>query len=274
MKPRICFLFLFLLMSQAMMAQVSQDSLSRKERRQRETIRYSLTQTGLVYARVYDQRMSQRSYRGIGIQVLTGNVQRRPQSYEEISSDFRIWAMEAPISRVRLYGGTAGFDYRYLRKMAWTRWPRWRWYVGGAMRGFYNMRYNTLLGNSSFHMEWVGALAVSGRAETDVTLPWLGDCTIGGTASLPLLSYVGRLPSYALPGFESPSHAVAPVGDFTWVSTCIDLTRPLNNGNPNILRISYYWDFYAYRDNPIHRLRYAAHALGITVVIRKGKIFS
>jgi hypothetical protein len=200
-------------------------------------------------------------------------MQKRPQELESLVVAFRGFYLTAN-SGSQIWGAGGEIDYQYLRKLNWTRSPAWRWYLGGAAQGFINGRYHPSLGNSSFHMEWVGALALAGRSEIDLTLPLIKRCTLGASLTLPLISYVGRLPVYALPGFESPSHALALLGNFTRVRTAIDLTRSLAQGNLNRIRISYHWDFYAYRDNSVHRLRYAVHGLTVTTLLRQGKVYS
>lgn len=243
-----------------------------KEVRQCNTQRFGVSQFGLLYGRVYDERMARRSYDGIGAQLRFGVEQMRPKERETMLGEVRGFFLEGS-NGVTVWSGHADLTYTYQRRILADRYPAWRCYLGGSAGGFIAGRWNEFLSNSSIHVEWMGSLAISGRAETTVTLPLLKRCTLGGNLMLPLVSYVGRLPSYALPGFEDPSHAVALIGDLTRIRSSLDLTRPLGQGNQNCIRIRYFWDFYAYRDNPIHRLRHAVHGLAVTLLFRQGRVY-
>ena len=252
-------------------AQLSPKKMA-KEIRERNTQRFGVSQFGALYGRVYDERMSRRSYRGPGVQLRFGVEQIRPQERESMLGEVRGFFLEGS-NGVNLWAGNADLTYTYQRRILAERYPAWRCYLGGSLGGFFAGRWNEFLVNSSIHTEWMGALALSGRAETALTLPLLKRCTLGGNLMLPLLTYVGRLPSYALPGFEQPSHAVAPIGDLTRLRSSLDLSRPLGQGNQNLIRIRYFWDFYAYRDNPIHRLRHAVHGLAVALLFRQGRVY-
>lgn len=246
---------------------------ARKEALKRSTRRYGVSQVAGLYGRVYDERMARRSYRGPGAQLRFGVEQMRPHEREFMLGEVRGFYLTGR-NGVEVLDGRLELTYQYQRRLAWARWPAWRWYLGGQAGGLAAGRFNRFLGNSSVSFEWVGYLALSGRVERSVDLPLLGRCTLGGDLALPLLSVVGRLPSYALSGFEEPTHALALVGDFTRVRSGVDLTRPLGAGNQNLFRLRYFWDFYAYRDIDIHRLRHATHGLAVVLLFRQGKVWT
>lgn len=240
-------------------------------------INHATISYGFNFNRTYDQRMAERSYYGAGIDVGLGDRWVRPRAWHE----YEVLATgigAAPLSIENfLTGGLIEGSYRYLQRIDLGSSP-WRWHLGLQAGGFYNGRFHSGLGNSSVHMEWTGYIGPLAQVAREAKIPLIkGQSTIAARIHMPLFSYVGRLPAYALPGFDAPAHYFRPIGGFNRIKTEITLTRPRGNGNPNLFQVGYVWDFYGMnegQDAGLQRLRWATHSLRFVVLIRKRDIDS
>jgi hypothetical protein len=238
-------------------------------------VHHSLRRSSLMAVRSYDERLAERSFYGVGLEQSLGDRWVRPQAWHEWELAFRGAAMTPLHAENFAFGLMSELNYRYLRRLG-DRSAPWRGYLGGEFSAFHHGRWHQKLANSSIHMEAAGSLGLIGQVAREVKLPLLeGPSTVHARLHLPLFSYVGRLPAYALPGFDPLAHYWRPIGGFTRAKTEIGLTRPQGQNNPNLLRVSYVWDFYALneaRDDLIQRLRWGTHSLSVTVLLRKGDL--
>jgi len=248
----------------------------KKETRKRERMRWSISHTGLGYARSYDEMMSRRSYRGATLDLGFGFLHRRKDRISTFVSHNTGYFQQAPHGEASMFGGLFVMDYRYLWRVDNQSRPGLRVYAGGSVAGLANIRFNNALGNSSFSGEWATMLSPTTRLEYEVEkLPLLkGSSVLSAEMTLPLVSAVGRLPSWALPGFESFDTRIRPIGSFTRVQTELSILRRLGQDNPNLVKLSYSWELYGMPTSEIHRLRWASHMFGMTYYFRRGDLYA
>ncbi len=235
---------------------------------------HASTSIGLNFNRSYDQRLAERSFYGLGIDLGIGDRWVRPHTWLEYEILLNQMAAVPAHGEHLLFGGFFEASYRQLHRLKNS--SPWRIHLGGEAGGFFNGRLHNGLGNSNIHMEWSGYLGALAQVAREVKLPLLkGPSTVAARLHLPLFSYVGRLPSYALPGLETPAHYFRPTGGFTRIKTVLSITRPRGKNNPNLGQLAYVWDFYALNEGSNEarqRLRFATHSLRWTVWLRKGDV--
>lgn len=240
-------------------------------------VQHATTHLGLNFNRSYDQRLAPRSFYGLGLELGLGDRWVRPQTWHEYEIMVNPYAAAPLHAENFLSGGLLELSYRYLRRINPEASP-WRLHLGGQVGTWGNLRIHGGLGNSLVHAEWVAYLGPLFQVAREAELPLLkGPSTLSARAHLPLLSYVGRLPAYSLPGFEAPAHYFRPFGGFTRLKTEISITRPKGQNNPNLTQLSYVWDFYALNEgfensDYVDRLRWGMHSLRLTILLRKGDL--
>lgn len=231
-------------------------------------LRYLLFDYGLGYNHSLDTRMSLSPYKGPGARIGFGMQAEKPHRRTEYQyASGRVDRILPAHLESLVWNSRYDGAFSYLRKvkpLAPRKWDRW---LGGSLLLSYNFRYAPRLSNSAVHWDGVAAIGPTAALRTPLRF-FRADWLLDGRLSLPLLAYVNRLPAYALSGWGGTANYVAPIGRYTRLSTFVALSKRLGKLSPNRWQLSYAWDFYAFNESDIHRLRIANHSLTYTLWVK------
>ena len=275
------FYFALLLLVLAGAGLFAQDKPGKAEKRQLKTaakleirsqrIHYLTLELGGAFGQTLDRRMALNRYAGAGLYAGAGITTWGPKGwkYHDLLATRFLGIAQSHAQSIAFntFNESQGLYFQRLADRG-----GWQLYAGGGWSTLVNARINPALGNSSVHGEALISGQAGALAARNVKIPLLGNCRVEYLLRLPLFTAVGRVPSYGLSGLGGPSLALAPLGDFTRVSSRLAISRPIRKGNPNHWQLAYSWDFYSYNDNEIHPLRVANHALTYSLFIRTGRL--
>lgn len=259
----------------------AQDKPGKAEKRQLKTaakleirsqrIHYLSLEMGGAFGQTSDRRMAFNRYTGSGLYLGAGLTTWGPKGwmYHDLLATRFLGLSQAHGQSIAFntFNESQGLYFRRLADRS-----GWQLYAGGGWSTLVNARILPALGNSSIHAEVLISGQAGGMAVRDINLPLLGKYRMEYLLRLPLISTIGRIPSYSISGLPGPSLGLAPIGDLTRVSSRLAISRPIRKGNPNLWQLAYSWDFYGYNDNEIHPLRVANHALTYSLFIRTGRL--
>jgi hypothetical protein len=239
--------------------------LEKKETRQQEN-RLLIVGAGGSLNYLVDTRMAQNHYQGLGGSLVVENQHEKPRGLYDIRmAGFQLNSLSAAHEQSGVSNFRYDFRFSYLRNVD-TLGAHWRWRLGGAADFTYNGRTHPSLSNDAYAHDLIGSL---GMATTlDRRFRFLKrDWQVEARADLPLIAYVNRWPGYSLSGSGESQQSVKPIGAFNRFHSRFSIFKPFHKYTPNGFRISYHWDFYAFNDSEIHRVRVANQGLSAALII-------
>lgn len=238
----------------------------RKEKRQERrdnTTRFSHFGSYLSYWAIQDTRMAPSIFRGPGVGLQSGSSIYRPKAIYNLTLDALFSYTIPPHGETNLMSVFVGSDFSWLPNK-----QRDGWTVGVNLNGFYHIRINNALGNSSIN--WDASAGIG------PIINWKKERKLGKkmttfkfTASTPLFSYINRQPAFGLSFSDGVSY-LHPIGKFNRISTSLSFERLFRRSQENRIRYGYHWDFYNLSEqDDLHKLHIANHRLSMTLLINK-----
>lgn len=240
--------------------------LEKKDIRQQEG-RFLVLGMGGSANYTVDTRMAQNHYDGMGAYALLAYQHEKPKGFYDFKiGSFTYNSLNNAAERASMDNLRYDLQFSYLRNMK-TSGTKWQWRLGGSADFTYNGRINFNLGNDAFGHDGIASLGIASSLSRDLRLI-KRDWHFRAKASLPLFTYINRLPEYSLSGWGGTSSAFKPIGGFNRVSTGFSLFKPFHKHTDNGFQLSYNWDFYGFNDSEIHRVRVGNHQLGLAMLIK------
>jgi len=240
--------------------------LDKKDTRQQEA-RFLSIGMGASSNYTVDTRMAQNHYQGEGAYASIQFSHQKPKGYYEVNAGTFTYNFLSTASDAASVDNLR-YDYHmaYYRNVS-TLGEKWLWQVGGSTDFIYNNRLNLNLGNDGYAHDIIGSLSMVSALSRDFRF-LKRDWHFRTHAHLPVVSYVNRLPEYSLSGWGSSVGAIKPIGWFNRLRTGFSIFKPFHKHTPNGFRFSYNWDFYAFDDSDIHKVRVGNHQLGLAMLIK------
>jgi hypothetical protein len=137
-------------------------------------------------------------------------------------------------------------------------------WLGGGIRGGTSLRLYDKLQNSSRNLDIVASASAAAMWALDFAV-FGKPFTVQSRLVLPVFSFVGRTPEYALRGFAA--HWL-PAWRFLRLSFESSISWQLRWSDENRSRLVYRWDFQMMDDDP-HALRLGSHTVGLEVGLKR-----
>ena len=231
-----------------------------------QKVRYFAVETGLTYSQSQDTRSESSIFDGIGGRLNLIYSSQTPKGLHEVDLAGGQFAfLSPPHDESQIQNWRADINYHYLRNFRSLAQDKIMWRIGGAFTGVYNFRWNTRLSNSGVAWDGLASLGLASHWSGKLKIPWEGAWDYRLT--LPLASYVNRLPTYSLSS-DGMDHSFAPIGKLTRILSEIGISQNLGRNTPNRIRLSYTWDFYSLNESEIHDLHVANHQLLVAFLVK------
>lgn len=223
-------------------------------------------EVGGLYNQSQDTRMESSVFDGFGGRVQFIYQSKTPKGLHDVDiAAGQLAFLSPPHEESQIQNWRGDINYYYLRDMKSLAQDKVLWRLGGAFNGTYNFRWNTRLSNSGVNWDGLGSLGVASQWSGGLNI--LREGAWDYRFTLPLASYVNRLPSYSLSS-DGMDHSFAPIGKLTRLISEIGISQQLGRNSPNRMRLSYTWDFYALNESEIHDVRIANHQLLFVLLIK------
>ncbi|MEM6633371.1 MAG: hypothetical protein AAF694_27105 [Bacteroidota bacterium] len=239
---------------------------ARKLTRRFQKVRFFGVETGGIYSQVQDTRMQSSVFDGIGGKLNLTYISETPKGLHEVDlagGQFAFLSPEHDESQIQNW--RADINYHYLRDFRRLANDKILWRLGGAFTGLYNFRWNTRLSNSGITWDGLASLGVASHWSGKLKIPREGAWDYRIT--LPLATYVNRLPTYSLSS-DGMDHSFAPIGTFTRILSEVGISQNIGRNSPNRVRLSYTWDFYSLNESEIHDVRVATHQVLFVFLVK------
>lgn len=241
---------------------------ARKEARQAKkdaTDTYLVRGSSLQWFTIQDTRATPNLYGAPGAGIITASIKRRPgviQYFDNANLNYGYMVSLAEGSTGHLGRYTGG--YSHVREI--NNPSRWSTFLGGGIYAQYTGRFIPALANSLYHHDLTAALRIRGEVEHEFRLR-KKNLIFQYRLQVPLVAYVNRWPEFGL-SLRGPAQTVAPIGFWNQVLSEVALEGWLSDRNDNRWRVSYQWDWYAFKEE-VHSLNLASHAISFTYLIHK-----
>lgn len=221
--------------------------------RQKES--YFVTGLGGIHQTNYDQRMTNLIYNGFG-----GGIYGRAQDFGDGWESQFLFSAQGAFTNRTSFGESSPYislrGHFAFRNLYDLKNKHWR--IGYALSQDFNYRLFSELGNSRQNIDDFSSLEFNAAWYHDFEL-WNRDFILDIHLRVPLVSYVFRIPEYAV--VDRATQWSFP-WDYQRIQLSTELIIPFKRVPQNRWSIQYSWDFYAFqqREN-IHDLMIAQHAL-------------
>ena len=239
----------------------------KREQKKIDQVSYLVLETGGAYSINQDLSASNQIYKGAGFGLSIGQYIERPKTIR----DYEILGLTNQFNKsqsgVSSFDWTVTMNYGYLFILNHEDEKKWRIAIGPKLDFLTQFRLIPALGNSSTY--WDAMLTLGGVCRIDkiINLPLINkDVSFYSEAHLPIVGYLNR-PSYGIPGWEI-LHEFAYLGKMIRLETEVGIITPIRKDNPNLLRISYNWDFFRFQDNEVYRVVTGHHAFNLGLFVR------
>lgn len=240
----------------------------RKEKREAKkaaTDTYMMSGISANWFTILDTRATSNVYGAPGGGFFATDIKRRPgvlQYFDNANLQYGFMTSFAEGSSGHIGRYTGG--YSHLRQLKND--SKWDTYLGGGIYAQYTGRFLPTLSNSLYHHDLTAALRIRGEVEREFRLR-KKNIILQYRLQVPLVAYVNRWPEFGL-SLRGPAQYVAPIGVWNQVISEVALEGWLSDRNDNRWRLSYQWDWYAFRED-IHRINIASHAVSFSYLIHK-----
>ena len=239
---------------------------ARRLTRRLQKERYIGFEVGGLYNQSQDTRMESSVFDGIGGRIQLVYSSQTPKGLHEVDMAAGQFAfLSPPHDESTIQNWRGDLNYHYLRNIKSLAQDKIMWRLGGAFVGTFNFRWNTRLSNSGVTWDGLGSLGIASHWSGKLNI--LREGAWDYRFTLPLASYVNRLPTYSLSS-DGLDNSFAPIGKLTRVLSEVGISQKLGRNSPNRMRLSYTWDFYSLNESEIHDVRIANHQLLFVLLIK------
>ena len=216
-----------------------------------------------IYWGIQDTRTSPGIYRALGAGVALNGKTEKPKHtrYSSLQANIGLGKPNFEDGAIQ-YNLQFAYDISYL-------WPLVNdLEVGFNGFAFQHSRIAPTLSNSSFASDVAVGIGPSANFSKNVTL-FKKDTKLTASLSLPLISYVNRVPEFGL-SFTGTNSFVAPIGRFNKISFKLNAERLFKKSAENKINYFYKWDYYGMEEfDGLHNLRIASHQIGFHLWIKR-----
>jgi len=216
-----------------------------------------------VYWAMQDTRSTPGIYRNIGLGLSLRHEISKPNHQFENLFQFNIGA-----GRPNFEDGALMYSFAFVNETNYIR--KIDDHISAGIQGFFSQHNRLIpaLSNSSYNSDIIFGLGPLGKWKT--SLPILKkETSINISISMPLVSFVNRIPEYGL-SFSGVSSTVAFIGRFNRLSFRIDAKRLFRKSNENKINYFYRWEYHGMKEfEGLHNLRIATHQIGFHLWIKR-----
>lgn len=258
MKSSYLLLIILLLFPVASNAQSIKERIEAFKERRKEKIavtdKYQVSGPVLSYGSLQDQRISPLVYPGPGAGIYWRSFKITPKWTTIHDLRLQYNHLQGPSTLNSQFRSPQGrIESNFLRHL------KNDWAVGGGLSGEYMANFYSKLENDAFHGNGIVSLNATASFTEDFQL-LKKDAWFRSSVTLPLFSYINRIPDYNIGGMEQIF--AGPVS-FRRLSFKAELIKMMKHSKENRVSISYEWDFWHLKNEeeglPVkvanHRLR-------------------